>query len=185
MLLPKRVWKDIPGYEGVYQVSNTGQVRSLGNNKSRKTKILKQATNKHGYKLVQLYKNGKGKLYTVHKLVAQAFLENPNNLSEINHKDENKQNNCSWNLEYCTHEYNMNYGTIKERMSEAHKGKPKTEEHKKKQSEAMKGKKHWNYGKHHTEETISKRRQREEQIQQLIQLTLDIYNKCNKDCKLK
>ena len=117
MLLPIQVWEDIPGYEGLYQVSNTGKVRSLGNNKSRKTKILKQNTTKNGYKRVGLWKNGKRKPYYVHRLVAQVFLPNPNNLPEVNHIDENKQNNVVWNLEWCDREYNLNYGTRIERFS--------------------------------------------------------------------
>ena len=123
MLLPKRIWKDIPGYEGLYQVSNTGQVRSLGNNKSKKTKILKTMADTKGYKRLTLYKNSKKKTYKVHRLVAQAFIPNPNDLPEVNHKDENKANNAVWNLEWCTHEYNMNFGTVKERVSKTKRNK--------------------------------------------------------------
>ena len=122
MLLPKRKWKDIPGYEGKYQVSNTGQVRSLNYGGAGKTKILKQNINRRGYCSVPLSKNGKCKKYSVHRLVAQAFIPNPNNYPVVNHKDENPANNAVWNLEYCTQQYNCNYGTRNERVSKAKKG---------------------------------------------------------------
>lgn len=141
MLLPKRVWKDIPGFEGIYQVSNTGQIRSLNyRGNAGKTKILKQHTDKDGYKRVNLYKDSKGKTYKVHRLVAQAFIPNPNNLPEVNHKDENKTNNVVWNLEFCTREYNNNYGSHNEKVSKAMKGIQRTQETKKKMSKAKKGK---------------------------------------------
>ena len=68
--------------------------------------------------IVGLYKNGKAQLFLVHRLVAQSFIPNPNRLSEINHKDENPLNNCVENLEWCTHKYNVNYGTRNKRASE-------------------------------------------------------------------
>lgn len=108
-------WKDIEGYPN-YQVSNLGRVKSLGNNKTRKEKILKSGKNNKGYLKVILYKEGKIKNYRVHRLVAQAFLDNPNNLSEVNHKDEDKTNNRVENLEWCTHQYNNNYGTHNEKV---------------------------------------------------------------------
>lgn len=120
MLLPKRIWKDIPGFEGKYQVSNTGQVRSLNYKRTGKTKILKQNTTKRGYKQVTLCKKGeKPYPYYVHRLVAQAFIQNPNNLPEVNHKDENKANNAVWNLEWCDRLYNNEYGTARQRMSKS------------------------------------------------------------------
>ena len=122
MLLPKRVWKDIPGYEGKYQVSNTGQVKSLNYRQTGKTKILKLSTSKDGYKNIGLCKNGKRTNYQVHRLVAQAFLDNPNNYKEVNHKDENKANNTVWNLEYCDHKYNCNYGTFNYKMRQLKSG---------------------------------------------------------------
>ena len=140
MLLPKRIWRDIPGYEGKYQVSNTGQVRSLNYNHTGKTKILKQGTTIHGYKQVILYKDGKHKRYSVHRLVAQAFIPNPNNLPQVNHKDENKTNNVAWNLEWMSHKDNCNYGTRNKRRSEAMKGQKRTKAAKRKMSTARKGK---------------------------------------------
>lgn len=109
------IWKDIDGYEGLYEVSNLGKVKSLGNEFSRKEKILKQGKKKNGYLYVILWKEGKYKTCLVHRLVAQAFLENPNNYSCVNHKDENKENNCVENLEWCDAKYNINHGTCIQR----------------------------------------------------------------------
>ena len=108
-------WKDIDEYEGLYQVSNLGRVKSL---KFGKERILKPDTILNGYLRVQLWKNSKGIRYLVHRLVAQAFIDNPDKLPMINHKDENPSNNCVDNLEWCTHKYNINYGTCIQRMSE-------------------------------------------------------------------
>ena len=105
-------WLDIIGYEG-YQVSNLGRVKSLGNYKTRKEKILKQCIDKDGYLQVQLCKNGKIKTFKVHRLVAQAFIPNPDNLPQVNHKDENKENNIVSNLEWCTQQYNSEYSFAK------------------------------------------------------------------------
>lgn len=129
-------WRDIKGYEGFYQVSNLGRVRSLDRYKNQVSKrgriypafcpgrILKQ-TYRGNYLRVNLYHlsgNGisyNGESFSVHRLVAEAFIPNPNNLPCINHKDENKENNCVDNLEWCTYKYNSNYGTIRERLSKA------------------------------------------------------------------
>lgn len=103
------IWKDIKGYEGLYRISNTGKVLSLhymGGNKSRE---LKPKVHKKGYLWVLLRNNGKEGHYLIHRLVAEAFIENPNNFLYVNHKDENPQNNNSTNLEWCTHEYNVHY----------------------------------------------------------------------------
>lgn len=133
--MKKEIWKDIIGYEGLYQVSNLGRVKSLGNGKSKKEKILKQGTNSCGYYQIKLYQNGKYKTYKIHRLVAQTFLDNPNNYYSVNHRDENKQNNCIENLEWCTQEYNVNYGTRNERQSKTLKerkinvGKKLSKEH--------------------------------------------------------
>ena len=111
------IFKDIEGYEGLYQVSNYGSVKSLGNSKTRKEKVLKPFNTTKGYLQVELSKQGKRKNYYIHRLVAQAFLQNPNNLPEINHKDEDKTNNHVTNLEWCDRKYNINYGTLKEKLS--------------------------------------------------------------------
>lgn len=105
------VWSDVLGYEGLYEVSDQGRVRRNG-------KILKPRKNLGGYLLVSLSKNGIVKTAKIHRLVASAFIPNPQNLPEVNHKDENKTNNCLDNLEWCTCEYNQNYGTRNERISE-------------------------------------------------------------------
>ena len=136
----KEMWKDIPGYEGLYQVSNLGEVRGLKHKGSNKVKTLKQATNKRGYKRVNLSKNGKKKNYLVHRLVAMTFIPNPDNLPQVNHKDENPSNNNVNNLEWCTSKYNINYGTRNERTSGSHKGKTLSEGTKNKISESKKGK---------------------------------------------
>ena len=98
--------KDVSGYEGLYKVSDDGLVHSLYSNK-----LLKQNTDKDGYKTVNLYKNHVRKTVKVHRLVAQAFIDNPNNLPVVNHIDEVKYNNASSNLEWCSIKYNDNYGT--------------------------------------------------------------------------
>lgn len=111
--LPSLWWTDIDGYEGLYKASIDGDVKSLITGKIRK---LRKGTN--GYLLVDLYKDGKGKTYLVHRLVAQAFIPNPDNLPEVNHIDEDKTNNRVENLEWCTRQYNNNWGTAIQRAAE-------------------------------------------------------------------
>lgn len=127
------VWKDIKDYEGLYQSSTFGRARSLdsyrkgknGTVKFCKGRILKPSTNKDGYLQVNLYKNNKLKRFLIHRLVAEAFLEIPEELKhlkgtrylQVNHKDENKLNNNVNNLEFCNCKYNINYGTAIERSS--------------------------------------------------------------------
>lgn len=106
------IFKDIAGYEGLYQVSNLGRVKSLNYNHTNKERILSPA-NLRGYYRVTLQKDGNRKTYFVHRLVAHAFLENPDNLSQINHIDQNKQNNKVDNLEWCTGRYNKRYSAAK------------------------------------------------------------------------
>ena len=111
-------WKNIIGYEGLYEVSSYRRVRSLnryveysnGRICLHKGKVLSPAKNRYGYLAVVLSCNGKQKTITVHRLVAQAFLLNPDNLPEVNHLDEDKTNNSVDNLEWCTANYNSNYG---------------------------------------------------------------------------
>lgn len=104
----KEVWKDIQGYEGLYQVSNLGRVKSLNYHREGKEKMLSVYKNGN-YLRVTLFKNTK-KTFFVHRLVAEAFITNQKKLPEVNHKDENKENNCVNNLEWCTSLYNANYG---------------------------------------------------------------------------
>lgn len=106
----KEIWKDIEGYDGKYQISNLGRIKSF---KQGKERMLKQAIDKNGYSKVVLWKNNKGKNYNVHRLVAIAFLSNQNNHKEVNHIDGNKQNNIYSNLEFVSHGENMKHAYIK------------------------------------------------------------------------
>ena len=115
----QEIWRDIEGYEGLYQVSNMRRIKSLNYNKSGKEGILKLRKDKDGYLQLQLHKEGECKDYKVHRLVGQTFLENLEGLPEINHKDEDKTNNCVENLEWCSSEYNKNYGTRNKRVSKS------------------------------------------------------------------
>lgn len=103
----KEQWKDIKGYEGLYKVSNFGRVLSL--HRQGNPKILTPKCNNSKRLWVSLYKCGVEKPMLIHRLVAQAFLDNPDNLPQINHIDENPQNNNIVNLEWCTQEYNIKY----------------------------------------------------------------------------
>lgn len=105
-------FKSIKNYEGYYEISDCGNVKN-----SKTGRILKQYPKGAGYLMVALCKNGKTKWVLVHRLVAEHFIHNPDNLSEVNHKDENKLNNHVSNLEYCDRIYNMNYGNCKEKIS--------------------------------------------------------------------
>lgn len=105
----KTLWKDIEGYEGLYKISNTGEVMALCNYRG-KNHILKPQI-KGNYYQVGLRKNNKRKWFLIHRLVAQSFIENPYKLPQVNHKDENKLNNNVNNLEWCTVLYNNTYGT--------------------------------------------------------------------------
>lgn len=104
----KEIWKFILGYEGIYQVSNYGRVRSVANEFSRKEKILSLQKNEKGYLCVCLKKLGIGKRFKVHRLVAEAFIPNPENKPEVNHigKKPNKQDNRVWKIEWSTKEEN-------------------------------------------------------------------------------
>ena len=122
------IWRDIKDYEGLYQVSNWGRVKSLNYRRTVKERVLKPNKHKSGYLQVTLCKNGKLKHYLVHRLVTEAFLENPDNLPQVNHKDEDKTNNFvgtpendykDGNLEWCDIKYNINYGTHNERCVKA------------------------------------------------------------------
>lgn len=112
------IWKDIKDYEGLYQVSNLGRVRNIRHNKN---KILKPIYHKKYYQIT-LSKNNIRVQYRIHRLVATAFIPNPENLPEVNHKDENKVNNCVSNLEWCDSKYNNNYNNKGKRISKAKMG---------------------------------------------------------------
>ena len=110
----KTCFLPVPGYEN-YLVSNNGVVVSTIRHGKRCFEVLPQRTEKQGYKNVTLHKDGKNHTLKVHRLVAMAFIPNPNNYPQVNHKDEDKGNNCLENLEWCTAKYNSNYGTKIER----------------------------------------------------------------------
>ena len=123
------VWKDIIGFEGLYQINNIGEVKSLlrfepNSGKAGmwyKERILKSNLDHNGYPQVILHKCGKAYTFKVHRLVVAAFLENPKNLPCVNHKDENKLNNDVLNLEWCDIKYNNNYNNRQKRISEKRK----------------------------------------------------------------
>lgn len=125
------IWKDIENYEGYYQISNFGRVRSVdryiyntsnfGNNKVSfyKGKIMKPSKREKGYLGICLTKQNKQQSFLIHRLVAKAFIQNPNNLPQVNHIDENKANNQVFNLEWCDNKYNVNYGNCILNMSKS------------------------------------------------------------------
>lgn len=117
-------WRDIKGYEGLYQVSNLGRVKSLERicncfygYRTVPDKIRKICIDTNGYCYVKIHKNGVRQNHSIHRLVAEAFIPNPNNYPCINHKSEDKTNNRVCNLEWCTVLYNNNYGDRMERIS--------------------------------------------------------------------
>ena len=114
------VWKDVTGYEGLYKVSDKGNVFSVERRDSRGVKrggITLNPRHTRGYLQVALFKNGERKNKYIHRLVTEAFIPNPENHPDVNHLDEIKSNNELSNLEWCTREYNNNYGTRIERLS--------------------------------------------------------------------
>ena len=123
------VWRDVKGYEGYYQVSNKGNVYSVERKDSRGNKCggrtLKPRYDKRGYFKVGLYKNGKMQNKLIHRLVTEAFIPNPENLPEVNHRDEVKTNNELSNLEWCDKSYNASYGTRIERIRQKQSKKVK------------------------------------------------------------
>lgn len=108
------IWKDIIGYEGLYQVSNLGRVKSLNYKRTGLEYVLKPGTNGIGYLQVHLFKNRKRSPLYVHRLVAEAFVPNPKRLKTVNHKDENKLNNVCSNLEWMTSKDNVTYSQGKQ-----------------------------------------------------------------------
>lgn len=136
----EEIWKDVIGYEGLYQISNLGNVKSYTRyvNVSHRgysgKRILHgkqlKPTDLQGYLVVMLIKEHKYHTCRINRLVAQAFISNPDNLPCVNHKDENKHNNCVDNLEWCTRNYNDNYGTRNQKISKTRKGMKFSEEHK-------------------------------------------------------
>ena len=124
----EEVWADIEGYEGYYQVNTQGRVRSLDREVTyangrvcvHKGKIISGTDNGQNYLIVNLRKDGKRKSFLIHRLVALTFIPNPNGFDLINHKNEVKTDNRYENLEWCDYNYNLNYGTIKERQKKTY-----------------------------------------------------------------
>ena len=127
--MENEIWKPVKNYEGYYEVSSYGRVKSLDRiinysdgvkhlHKGRILKPYKDARENKGYLRVELKKDGIFKKFAIHRLVAQAFIQNPSNLPEVNHKDEVKTNNRVSNLEWCDGKYNVNYGTAIQRRAE-------------------------------------------------------------------
>ena len=123
--MSKEIWKDIFGYEGLYQVSDQGRVKSLerkvrhgrGIDLTIKERILKPGTDRGGYLRVGLCDGGKQKTFKVHRLVCEAFHENPDNKPQVNHLNEIKTDNRACNLEWSTAKENCNHGTHNERIA--------------------------------------------------------------------
>ena len=114
----EEIWKDIKGYENIYQISNKGNVKSLGNNKTKKEKILKPSVDKGGYMFICLHKNGVKKKYLVHRLVAEAFYGRIPQGMQVNHINEIKSDNRLENLNLMTPKENCNWGTAIQRRTE-------------------------------------------------------------------
>ena len=157
----KEQWKDVvvdreekDTYKGLYQVSNLGRVRSL-----YKNKLLKQCDDGYGYCIVNLVKNGKSKKYKIHRLVALAFISNPENKSYVDHINTDRKNNTILNLRWATREENNNNELTRKHISNSKKGKPSywkgktfSEEYKKKLSDSHKGKMVGKY--HHSSKKV-------------------------------
>lgn len=162
--MEEEIWKDIVGYEGLYQVSNYSNVKSLNYNRTGKEKIMMpQYDGKGKYLLIGLRKNGKRTFELLHRIVAMSFVERPDNLKKIpfeelvvDHIDTNTHNNKLENLRWTDHKGNHMNELTRQHMSEAKKGTKHTEEWKIKHSERMKGENNPFYGKHHTEESKKK-----------------------------
>lgn len=137
----EKIWAVKDGY----LVNRDGSIYKLNWKRTGTMRKVKQSTNQLGY----LFFGKNGKMCLAHRFIAECFIPNPNNLPEINHKDENKTNNCVDNLEWCTHKYNINYGTRNKKVSIAQKKRFENPEERKRWSELQRGKhkgKHGSFG---------------------------------------
>lgn len=118
-MFEREEWRQVKGFEGKYEVSNLGRVKSLSRNYlyGHHGDIILSTNDRRGYRGVTLFKDGKRYYYAVHRLVAEAFIPNPLNLPEVNHLDENRANNEATNLEWCTRKENVNYGNCRSKIS--------------------------------------------------------------------
>ena len=117
------VWKDIPGYEGKYSISDMGRL------KNHSGVILKPMKCTNGYLSACLWKENRQKKILIHRIVAEVYIVNDNEYDEVNHKDEDKSNNVVTNLEWCSHKYNMNYGNVGSKIGNKNRGRKLTPEH--------------------------------------------------------
>ncbi|MBD5113137.1 MAG: hypothetical protein HDT42_11505 [Ruminococcaceae bacterium] len=138
--LEREEWRDIKGYEGLYQVSSFGRVKSLVGASRYETYMILSPYNAKGYKRVNLYRNGKVSKIFVHRLVAEAFIPNPDNLPQVNHRSEKPDCNYPDNLEWCTQQYNNLYGTRLKKIGEKKRGQKNSEISKEKNRDAKRDK---------------------------------------------
>lgn len=117
------IWREIPGYEGKYYISNMGRL------KNRSGLIMKPMVCTNGYLSACLWKGNRQKKILIHRIVAEVYIEHHPGFDEVNHKDEDKTNNAVSNLEWCSHKYNMNYGNVKRKIGLKNRGKKLTAEH--------------------------------------------------------
>lgn len=127
-------WRDVKGFEKLYEVSDLGRVRS-----KRQNKIMSASRRGRGYWGVSFYVNGKQKAKFIHRLVAEAFIDNSKNLPCVNHKDENKNNNKACNLEWCSYSYNNKYGSRMARITSKLQGRKASSETRQKMSLSHRG----------------------------------------------
>ena len=130
--MTEEVWGDVPGFIGLYQVSNHGRIYSV-----RYKRFRKLRTDKYGYAVVPLNKDGVQRRFFVHRLVAEVFLQNPLELPEVNHIDGNKQNNFADNLEWCNHQENIVHAYETGLMKQTAKPKPPKKSQKYKLSKSL------------------------------------------------